>query len=193
MPYGGWPGYTGGATAAGSALNGMASVISAKGDYNLSTSAAAINMTQAQKQEIQNRQQWTNTYFDMRSTNRTARAAERSPRPTMEQLVRMAHEAAPKPLSPGQMDPVNGRLNWPSALQQAQFRCPTRASWISFLPRGRSTAASTMPIRLAVRQTVDAMFDELKTQIRDIPPQDYAGCRNFLESLTYAGSKSELE
>ncbi len=68
--YGGWPGYTGGTTAAGSAMNGMASVISAKGDYNLSTSAAAINMTQAQKQEIQNRQQWTNTYFDMRATNR---------------------------------------------------------------------------------------------------------------------------
>ena len=72
--YGGWSEYggTGGGTVAGSAMNGMANVISAKGNYNLSTSAAAMNMTQVQKQEIQNHQQYTNTYFDMRATNRAA-------------------------------------------------------------------------------------------------------------------------
>ena len=63
--YGGWGGYSGGGTVAGSAMNGMASVISAKGNYNLSTSAAAINMTQAQKNSIQNRNLATNTYFQM--------------------------------------------------------------------------------------------------------------------------------
>ncbi len=70
--YGGGPVYGGGTTAAGSAMNGMASVISAKGNYNLSTSAAAVNMTQAQKNEIQNHQLYTNTYFDMRATNKAA-------------------------------------------------------------------------------------------------------------------------
>jgi len=74
-------GNTGGGSAAGSAMNGMASVISAAGDYNLATSAAAVNMTQAQKQDIQNRQQWTNAYFEMRETNRRARAAERGATP----------------------------------------------------------------------------------------------------------------
>ena len=34
-------------------MNGMASVISAKGDYNLSTSAAAINMTAGPKERIE--------------------------------------------------------------------------------------------------------------------------------------------
>ena len=52
--YGAYPGYAGGTTAAGSAMNGMANAISAKGNYNLSTSAAAINMTQAQSNEMQN-------------------------------------------------------------------------------------------------------------------------------------------
>ena len=64
--YGGWGGYWGGGTVAGSAMNGMASVISAKGNYNLSTSAAAINMTQAQKNSIENENLATNTYFQMR-------------------------------------------------------------------------------------------------------------------------------
>ncbi len=189
---GGWPGYSGASTAAGSAMNGMASVISAKGDYNLSTSAAAINMTQAQKQEIQNRQQWTNTYFEMRSTNRAARAAERSPRPTMEQLVQRAHEEAPKPLRPNQMDAVNGRLNWPSALQQTSFDAQRQKVDELFATRARYGGLSYAD-QLAVRQTVESMFGELKTQIRDIPPQDYVACRNFLESVTFAASKSELE
>ena len=69
----------GGGTVAGNAMNGMASMISAAGDYNLATSAAAVNMTQAQKNEIENRAQWTQTYFDMRAVNRSARAAERAP------------------------------------------------------------------------------------------------------------------
>ena len=81
-----------GSTVQGSAMTGMANVISAKGSYNLSTSAAAVNMTQAQKNEIENHQLYTNTYFDMRATNKAARAAEEGPRVTAEQVARMAHE-----------------------------------------------------------------------------------------------------
>ena len=93
--YGGYPGYSGGGTAAGNAMNGMANVISAKGNYNLSTSAAAINMTQAQKNEIQNRQLSTNTYFEMRATNKAARANEAGPPPTMEQSPEWPATACP--------------------------------------------------------------------------------------------------
>jgi hypothetical protein len=79
-------------TAAGSAMNGMASVISARGDYNLSTSEATENLTQAQSQEIQNRQQYTNTYFSMRETNDAERAKLAGPRPTEQELVKIAQE-----------------------------------------------------------------------------------------------------
>jgi hypothetical protein len=191
--YGGWPGYSGGAsTAAGSALNGMASVISAQGDYNLATSAAAINLTQAQKQEIQNRQQWTNTYFDMRATNRAARAAERSPRPSMEQLARMAQQGVPKSLGPQQMDPVTGKLMWPTPLQQASFDSQREQLDQLFATRAKLGGLSYAD-QTAVRQTIDAMFSELKSQIRDLPPADYLASRNFLNSVTYAASKSELD
>ena len=46
---------------------------------------------------------------------------------------------------------------------------------------------------MKVRQVVDNMFDELKGQIRQIPPPDYVVCQNFLRSLTYAATKTELE
>jgi hypothetical protein len=191
--YSGWPGYSsGGGTVAGNAMNGMASVISAQGDYNLSTSAAAVNMTQAQKNNIQNRQQWTNTYFDMRETNRRARAAERGPRPTMEQLARMARQGVPKPLGPGQMDPVTGRLNWPSALQEDAFAAERGKIDQLFAARARYGGLNYAN-QIKVREVIDTMSDALKQQIQEIPPTDYVVCRNFLQSVRYAATKTEIE
>lgn len=189
--YGGYPGSYGGGTVAGSALNGMASVISAKGDYNLSTSAAAINWTEAQRNEIQNRQQATNAYFEMRATNRAAVAAERGPRPTMEQLVKIAREGVPSPLTSSQADPVSGRLVWPSALQDSSFDTARSDVDELFAKRARQGGLGYSD-QSAVRETIDAMFSTLKEQIRSIPPQDYVACRNFLQSLTFAAAKSDL-
>ena len=191
--YGGWSGYSrgGGGTVAGSSLNGMASVISAKGDYNLSTSAAAVNMTQAQKNNIQNRQQWTNTYFDMRQTNRAARAAERGPRPTMEQITRMTKESLPKPLNPRDVDPVSGQIRWPSALQEDLFAPQRKELEELFAARARYGGLGYSD-QMKASKTIDVMFDELKSQVREIPPTDYVACRNFLRSMAYVASKTEL-
>ena len=76
--YGGWGGGGyGGTTAAGSAMQGMASCVQAAGNYNLSTSAAAINMTVAERNQIQNSLEFTNTYFEKQRANRAAQAAQR--------------------------------------------------------------------------------------------------------------------
>jgi len=192
--YGGWPDYYhgGASTAAGSALSGMASVISAAGDYNLSTSAAAVNMTQAERNKIQNRQQWTNTYFDMRATNRASRAAEHGPAPTMERLVRMAHHGAPKPLGPSQLDPISGQLDWPGALQQAGFDAQRGQLERIFATRAHYGGLNYADQQYAV-QLLDGMYGTLKSRIHEIPPQQYVAGRDFLRSLKYAVSKTELE
>ena len=131
---------------AGNAMNGMANVISAQGQRNLSNSAAAINLTQARKNEIQNRQQWTNTYFDMRNTQRQQMAAERGPRSTPEQLARIAKNGTPDPLAPNQMDPVTGRLYWPTPCSKTVSRRNGRWSTrrLCCCP---GTARSTTPIK----------------------------------------------
>src|SRR5262245_32416903 len=57
--YGGWGFNNGiGSTAAGSYLGGLASAIRAEGQYNLMSSAAAINLEEAAKRDIENRQRW---------------------------------------------------------------------------------------------------------------------------------------
>jgi hypothetical protein len=192
--YGGWPGggTYGGGTVAGSAMNGMANVISAKGNYNLSTSAAAVNMTQAQRNEIQNRQLYTDTYFQMRATNRAAREREAGPRLTMEQLAKIAKDGVPRPLSPSEMDAVSGKVAWPSALQQDMFAEQRGQIEQLFGTRARYGGLSYAD-QMKVRDIVETMFDELRGRIREIPPQEYVACRNFLNSLSFAATKSELQ
>jgi type II secretory pathway pseudopilin PulG len=192
-PFGGpYYGYGGGAsTAAGSALNGMGNLMSAIGQRNLMNSAAAVNMTQAQRNEIQNRNLATNTYFQMRATNHAARQAESAPPPTMEQLTRIAKEGVPKQLSPSQMDHVHGRLNWPGPLQQPVFDQHRRQIDELFEKRARYGGLDYAD-QTAVRHAVDAMTAQLKEQVNDIPPQEYVACKNFLQSTLYSATKNEL-
>ena len=190
--YGGWPGDSGGAsTVAGSAMNGMASVISASGDAALSGSAAAINLTQAEKQDILNRQAATNAYFDMRATNRAARAAERGPPLTSEQLAKIAHAGVPKPLNSEQLNPVTGRLNWPGPLQDEKFA--SRRGQVDQLMAQQSNYGSlNYADQCKMRDTIKSMFKDLKAQINSLPTPDYIAGKTFLNSLLYASTKSRL-
>lgn len=189
--YGYGYGYGGGGTVASNNMNGMANMISAKGSYNLQTSQAAINMTQAQSQEIANRQQYTDTYFNMRATNRAATEAERGPHPTTEQLARIAADGVPKPISPGDADPVTGQLAWPDLLQDDQFS-GQRGEVEKLMAKQVSQGRLAYNDQRAARDTIDDMFHQLKAEIRDVPSQQYANSRSFLQSLMYTLTKTEL-
>jgi hypothetical protein len=189
---GGWGGYGGGGTTpAGSAMSGMSQVISAAGEYNLATSAAAINMTQAESNAMQNQVQGVNTFWEMRNIGKAQRAAERGPNLTAEQIARMARDGAPRTLTPSQMDPVSGRLDWPGPLQQPGFEAERNTLDELFAKRA-NYGGLTYADQSKIRETIDNMFDELKAQVRDIPPQDYVAARSFLRSLTYTGSRTDL-
>jgi hypothetical protein len=190
---GGWGGYggTGGGTAAGNALSGMSQAISAAGSYNLATSAAALNMTQVQHNDMANQQQWVNTFYEMRAAGRAGRAAERGPNLTAEQIARMARDGAPAALTPSQMEPVSGRLDWPSALQDPSF-APQRSEVDQLAAKRAEYGGLAYSDQTQFREAVDTMFDALKSQIREIPPQDYVACRSFLRSLLYSVTKTDL-
>ena len=180
-----------GSTVAGSAMTGMANAISAKGSYNLSTSAAAINMTQAQSQEIKNHQQYTDTYFDMRATNKAARAAEEGPRVTAEQVARMAHEAAPKPLGPGEINDVTGKLNWPEALQLDTF-APDRKKLEELFVSSSQMGSMNYTDQSKARVIINDMNKLLKAQVKSIPGPVYVTCKKFLEGLMFTAAKCHL-
>ncbi len=186
-----FPGSSGASTVAGSQLNGMANAISAMGNYNLSTSAAAVNMTQARRNSIENSAYYTDTYFQMRAANRAYRAAEAAPRPTAEQIARLARAGAPRPLSPSDVDTVTGRIHWPAVLQQESF-AGQRATLDQFAAQVAAHGSLSISDQMAARRTIEAMFAELKAQIAEVPPQQYVASRSFLNSLIHATANSQL-
>jgi len=189
--YAPWPGAyyeSRASTPAESAARGMADVTRAAGERNLMNSQAAINATEAQRNDIQNRQLWTNTYFQMRETNRAYREAERRPRPTMEDAVRYAQAGKPKPLSTSQVDHVSGKISWPGPLAMSSFDA-TRAELDKLYAKRSQQGGLSYEDQREVRELTDAMLADLKKQIKDIPPMDYSASKNFLQSLRFEARK----
>ena len=187
--YGGYPGgYYHASTAAEGAMRGMADVVRSQGQANLNNSAAAINYTVAQRNEIDNRYAWTNTYFEMRRANRAYREAERGPRTTMEQAVRLAQAGMPKPLSPGEVDTVTGAISWPRFLQSDAY-ATNRSELEEIFSRRASLGTLGAEDFMRARQATDAMLAALKKQVRQVPPEDYMASKRFLQSLAYEAGR----
>jgi hypothetical protein len=166
------------------AAYGMAEMARGAGQYNLMTSEAAINMTEAQKRNMENREQWTNTYFQMRAANKQYREAERGPAPSMEDLVRYAQAGKPKQLSPSELDTISGDISWPTLLQTDQFSEYRSEIEELYAQRAQSGSLSWDDQR-KVDQTAKALLKDLRANVRDLPPQEYMAAKRFVESLTY--------
>lgn len=188
---GGMYGGGAGTTALGSQLTGMANAISAGGQAALNRSAAAVNYTQAEANQIVNDQAATDAYFNMRSTNRAAMAAENGPPQTAEQWAMIAKEGVPKPLANTQYNPVSGKLLWPGPLTTPPFN--DRRSEIDQLVAKQAEYGS-LPYadQSKVRENIESMFDTLKSQINEIPTPDYISSRSFLNNLKYQTTRTQL-
>jgi len=185
----GWGG--GGGTAASNNMNGMANMMSAKGSYNLQTSQAAVNMTQAQSQEIANHQQYTDTYFQMRATNQAATEKAMGPHPSAEQLARMAADGVPKPISPSEMDPISGSVAWPDVLLDDDFT-KGRKEVDALLGKKAANGRLGFKDQQQATKAIDGMYETLKGEIKDIPDMKYIESRDFLRSLVYSISQTDL-
>jgi hypothetical protein len=184
--YGGWYVDNSASTAAEGYARGISDVVRAQGQYNLATSQAAINMTEAQSREIDVREKFTNAYFDMRATNRAARAAERGPRDTMDDFVRYAQAGRPAPLSPSQFDPVSGRIYWPRALRTDVFAGDRAALDELFAQRATYGDLSIAQVD-QLRRHSNSMLQQLKGQVATLDPSAYINGKKFVESLAYVG------
>ena len=163
---------------------GMGDVIRSQGMANLANSEAAINMTEAARRDMENRDQWTDTYFQMRQKNRDYRATERGPRPSRESFVRMAAAGRPEKLSPSELDSVTGEVNWPRALARPEF-ADSRKELENLFAKRAAYGQSTWDDYTQISATLKKMQADLKKNIRSIPPSDYTASKRFLDSLAF--------
>ncbi len=164
---------------------GMADIARSAGQYNLMTSEATINMTEAQKKSIENRDQWTNTYFQMRQANKQYRAAESAARATMSDLVRYAQAGKPQQLSPSEVDTVTGDISWPALLKTDAFRKQREKLDGLFAQRAQRGVLS-YPEQADAEAAKRAILAELQNQISTVSADEYMRCKRFVESLSFA-------
>jgi hypothetical protein len=178
-------GYAGEAqTVPGAALEGTAQVIKAIGQYNLATSAAAVKATQGQSDALRDDVKAVQTFWEVRDIGRRERAKERRPLPTPTEVASIARKGVQRGLNASQRDPVTGALLWPGPLQQAKYDSQ-RAAADKYAAKWASGGLDHNEQR-QMRQNIVDMLDVLKSQITQIPAQEYLASRSFLQSLLYA-------
>ena len=164
---------------------GMSDMVRSAGAANLSNSQAANNYAAARSQELDNRLQATDTYFQMRAKNTAYRAAENGPRPTSEELFRMAKEKAPKRLSPSELDPISGEASWPMVLRDDRFAETGKKLSAMLVYWAEHHHMLTLDQFKQINDQIDQMTAELKGVVTEVPGNVYADGRNFLTSLAY--------
>lgn len=184
--WGGWGRMGGYASTAGQAADyGMAQVIRAQGYANLQNSEAAKNWEDAKTKEIDNREKWTNTYFQMRKDNREARAEERGPPITQEQAIRLAHTRAPPRLTTTQLDPVTGHITYPLVLTDSVYEPYRENVDRLFAERASSGGSVSYDQFEEIQQAVNDFADALKQHVDKYAAGDYGTARTFLTSLAH--------
>lgn len=189
--YGYYPSYHA-STAAESYARGMADVIRSAGSANLDNSVAAQNYEQARSMNMQNHLQYEQTYFEMRKMNESYRAQLEGPPVTAEQAARISASRMPDRLSVSQLDPVTGKVNWPTALQASAFDDDRQQ--IESLLTARAAASGSIGIDAyqQIQNIVRSMQQTLQSMIHDMPTQAYISASKFLTSLSYeAGYASQ--
>ncbi|MBU4271798.1 MAG: hypothetical protein KKE86_14440 [Planctomycetes bacterium] len=184
--YGGSPYSYHSSTAAEGAARGMGDVIRSQGQYNLATSKAAVNLGEARRRQIENDEQWTSTYFQMRDINKQHRDAElKRRRGNPEDWIRYAQAGKPKPLSGSELDAVTGEIRWPMLLTAENFDAQRAELQSTFTARAYHGVLGAEDFSKTSR-LIDQMIAMLKDGIGDVPPQQYITAKKFLESLAYA-------
>lgn len=172
-----------GSTAWGDKMRGEAEFVRAAGQYNLDTSKSIINLQTAKSMEMENRLRWTETFFEMRRVNRTNRALEAGPRPTIEQVVTYARMQAPRRLTSLQLDPLTGDISWPRVLTDAPYKQDRDFIQEQFRLRANAVGSVDFAQFETVEAAITAFKEKLKANVAKYPPAKYGEGRGFLDSL----------
>ncbi len=184
---GGYGGYSGAATATESTARGASDIIRSAGMANLMNSEAASNYEDARSKYLDNRMKGTKTYFEMRRYNKEYRAAEQGPRPTSEQLFRLAKEATPKRLAATELDPVTGKIAWPAIFEQEALAKYRKDLDELYALRASSGGKLSVDQQKEIQKNIDDLQIELGRLVKagEIPPQTFSQANAFVKRLSY--------
>ena len=167
---------------------GAADVLRSQGLAAKLNAEAAVTFGQAQQQAMENRRAAIEGYYDMRRRAKELRMAERGPRPDAETFARLARNGRPDRLSPSELDPLTGRVNWPVLLRFEAF-AEARAGIERLFEHRADVQRLDAEEYLKVRELREAMETKLKERVSELPLAEYSRAKRFLKSIAYEASK----
>lgn len=111
--------YNSASTAGEGYQRGAASVISAQGERNLSNSQAAINLTDARSNQIDNQVKSVNAFWEKNEIYQQ-HVEEKLADITAKRNFYLSKHGL-RSLSPDQFDRTTGQINWPKVFDQSQY------------------------------------------------------------------------
>jgi len=168
-------------------FRGLGAAAQGFGEANLMNSQAAINLQQARSAALDNHLKSIETYFAARRANAEARAAERGPRLTSQELTELAKKQAPARLSAYQYEPALGKVYWPTALTTADFAMERAAIDLLIAERNPTNSGLGTDNQRQLNINVTRMKEALKDHVATMDPAEYLAARKFLTSLDFEG------
>lgn len=166
----------------------LESVIRAAGQANSNSnniSSPAVDSQTAKSMSYDNQIKATNTYFQKRQLNRTYREAERGQRLTRADHERISRSRAPDRLNSSQFDSYTGRINWPVVLKENQYR-QNRARIDHLYVEHIAAGGGINTYQYAdIKALTSEMRTKLRTNLKNMPPEQYTYARKFLVGLQY--------
>lgn len=170
-------------TAHEGALRGQAAVIESMGRYNHETSLAEINHQDAVTKHYQNEVTKVETYFEKRSKNRAARAAEKRPRPTPVEIARYARLRAPQGLDSSQYQPETKQVYWPDVLMLDYFARERILIDRLVAQRNLQTGGIGSREHHTMKVLTDKMKKKLKAQVKVLTPAEYVLAKRYISGI----------
>ena len=175
---------SGDGTVEGSYFRGLADLARGAGNYNYLSSLGAINLTEAERNALQNDAKAIQEYFERQRMNKLYRVAQRGPRPTTEELARLARQSAPPRLSSRDFDLIEGRINWPDALQTPETMADRGE--IQTLFRRHADTGSFGPDGYGeLKRAIQNVEQDLIERVQLLPADEYINAKTFLKSLAH--------
>jgi hypothetical protein len=163
--------------------NGMANLVRFEGQYALDTSKASINFEQARTLYLENQRRM----LEIRRSEYWASAAAKAQDIEDRHLAQLrskelldANRPLPSPSS--DLDPITGRIHWPSTLMAMDFD-NARKELDSLFDTRAKTGSPVAEVSNHIKVTVREMKQLLHESVLKIPLEDYSEARQFLDQL----------
>jgi hypothetical protein len=165
-------------------LSGLSQVIRAEGDYNLATTAGMINYEQARSKYIENQNQWTQAYFQMREANQAFQIQKAQRSKHSREVLAQAAAGRPRTLTVHELHPATGKITWPEPLLDARYGNLRNDLEDLFEMRARTGGGSRTSAK--IHDDAQRMTKILKDGIKNMKANDFIAARKFVDALDYA-------